>query len=193
MPHTGKGGEKVAAATEPFLTTVEQYNKLPRRDDVIQELHWGQVVTLTFPKKRHTRIQNRLLDLLRARAGDRGLVAVELPFRAVPEYDLRAADVAFVSSERWDATPEDDNLHGAPELVIEVLSPSNTLAEIREKAALCLANGSEEFWVVNPQRKVVTVMPRGEGALTYEMNQVIPLPVFNSEVSVADIFSSARS
>lgn len=178
----------MAAAVEPLLMTVEQYRELPQRDDVIQELHWGAVVTLTFPKKRHTQFQSRLLDLLRARAGDKGLVAAEFPFRAIPEYDVRAADVAFVSRERWDATEDDDNLHGAPELVIEVLSPSNTSSEIREKAALCLANGAEEFWVLNPQRKIVTVMYRGGETLLYEMHRRIPLRLFGSEISVSDIF-----
>lgn len=78
-------------------------------------------------------------------------------FRALPQYELRGADVAFVSQQRWDATNNDDNLHGSPELVIEVLSPSNTRAEIQEKAALCLSTGAREFWVVDPIRRTVTV------------------------------------
>jgi Uma2 family endonuclease len=178
----------MAAAAEPMLMTVEQYRALPSRDDVIRELHWGQVVALTFPKKAHTKLQSRLLDLLRPRAEAMGLVAVEFPFRAVPEYDLRAADVAFVSQARWDATSENDNLHGAPELVIEVLSPSNTTAEIREKAALCLANGAQEFWVVDPQKKNVKVMRRQGGTVLYEIGQSIPLALFGGELSVAEIF-----
>jgi Uma2 family endonuclease len=182
-----KRGE-MAAAAEPLLMTVEQYRQLPHRDDVIQELHWGQVVILTFPKKTHTKLQSRFLDLLRPHAEARGLVAVEFPFRAVPEYELRAADVAFVSQQRWDATEEDDNLHGAPELVIEVLSPSNTATEIREKAALCLANGAEEFWVVDAKRKRVTVMRRQGGTLLYEIGDRIPLALFDGEIEVAKIF-----
>jgi Uma2 family endonuclease len=178
----------MAAAAEPLLMTVEQYRQLPHREDVIQELHWGKLVLLTFPKKRHTKLQSRLLDLLRPHAGAKGLVAVEFPFRAVPEYELRAADVAFVSQPRWDATEEDDNLHGAPELVIEVLSPSNTTAEIREKAALCLANGGEEFWVVDPKIKNVKVMRRKGGTLRYEIGDRIPLTLFGGELEVAAIF-----
>jgi Uma2 family endonuclease len=47
-----------------------------------------------------------------------------------------------VSQRRWDNTPDDDNLMGSPELVIEVLSPTNTRAEMREKAGLCLSTGT---------------------------------------------------
>ena len=44
----------MAAADEPLLITVQQYRELPSREDIIQELHWGQVVTLTRPKMRQT-------------------------------------------------------------------------------------------------------------------------------------------
>jgi len=49
---------------QPLLLTVEQYRQLPDRKDVLHELHWGQVVTLTRPKMRQSRIQYRLVELL---------------------------------------------------------------------------------------------------------------------------------
>jgi Uma2 family endonuclease len=142
----------MAAAAEPLLMTVDEYRQLPDREDVIQELHWGMVVTLSRPKMKHTKLQFRLAELLRAKVEHLGVVGAEVPFRALPEYDLRGADVAYVSQQKWDATDDDDNLRGSPELAIEVLSPSNTRAEIREKAVLCLSSGAQEFWVVDPKR-----------------------------------------
>jgi Uma2 family endonuclease len=179
----------MAAVAEPSLMTVAQYRELPPREDVIQELQWGQVVTLTRPKMRHTKLQYRLVELLRPRAEGKGVVAAEVPFRALPEYELRGADVAFVSQARWTATEDDDNLHGSPELVIEVLSPSNTKTEMREKAALYLSTGAEEFWVVDPKRKQVTVMLRQDGTLVYEIGQEIPLALFGGGLNVAEIFA----
>jgi Uma2 family endonuclease len=52
---------------------------------------------------------------------------------------------AFVSKARWDEV-NDGYLPGAPELVVEIISPSNTTTQIREYAALCLLNGCQEFW-----------------------------------------------
>jgi Uma2 family endonuclease len=181
------------AAAEPLLMTVEQYHQLPERTDVRQELHWGQVVTLTFPKKRRTKLQSRLVELLSPKMQALGLVAAEFPFRALPEYDLRAADVAFVTRARWDATDDDDNLHGAPELVIEVLSPSNTTAGLREKAALCLSNGAEEFWVVDPKRQTVSVTRRHGESRLYQSGDRIPLLLSEGEVEVAEIFTRGGS
>ena len=71
--------------------------------------------------------------------------------------------MAVISHARWDAIDPDDDLHGAPELVIEVKSPSNTERQLRELASICLNTGAVEFWIVDIERKSVTVV-RGDGA-----------------------------
>ncbi len=178
----------MAAVAEPLLMTVEEFRDLPPPSNVVQELQWGQVVLWTRPKMGHTKLQYRLVEGLRSRVGQKGIVAAEIPFRALPQYELRGADVAFVSQERWAATDDDDNLQGSPELVIEVLSRSNTQAEMREKAALYLSTSGQEFWVVAPKRKEITVMRREGGTVVYGIGQVIPLPLFNAELSMSEIF-----
>ena len=75
----------MAAAPELLLMTVEQYRQLPPREDVIQELHWGQVVTLTRPRMKHAKLQLRLVRLLRPQAEHGGVVESEVAFRALPE------------------------------------------------------------------------------------------------------------
>ncbi len=179
----------MAAAAEPLLMTVRQCRELPHQEDVIQELHWGQVVNLTRPKMKHAKLQSRLVRLLRPKAEHLGVVESEVAFRALAEYDLRGADVAFVSQHRWDATDDEDNLHGSPELVIEVLSPSNTKLEMREKATLYLSTGAQEFWVVDPKKRNVIVMRQEGGTLVYEVGQHIPLSLFGGDLSVSSIFA----
>ncbi len=179
----------MAAAAEPLLMTVQQYRELPQREDVVQELHFGQVVTLTRPKMKHAKLQSRLVRLLRPKAEHLGVVESEVAFRALPEYELRGADVAFVFRQRWDTTADDDNLHGSPELVIEVLSPSNTKQEMREKATLYLSTGAREFWVVDPKKQTVSIVRQSGGTQVYDKDQVIPLALFGAELSVAEIFT----
>src|SRR5580700_2882690 len=174
----------MAAAAEFLLMTVDEYRQLPDREDVIQELHLGMVVTLSRPKMKHAKIQSRLVDLLRPKAGHLGIIAAEVAFRALPEYDLRGVDVAYVSQRRWDATDDDDNLRGSPELVIEILSASNTIAEIREKAVLCLSSGTQEFWVVDPKRETVSVTRQDGEASVYHKGDRIPLSMFDSYLDV---------
>jgi Uma2 family endonuclease len=178
----------MAAAAEPLLITVDQYRQLPRRENVIQELHWGMVVTLTRPKMKHAKLQSRLVRLLRPKAEHLGVVESEVAFRALPEYELRGADVAYIARQRWDSTDDDDNLHGSPEIVIEVLSPSNTRAEIQEKAALCLSTGSSEFWTVDPKHQTVSVTSKGGERIVYRPGDRIPLALFRDELEVSRIF-----
>ena len=64
-----------------------------------------------------------------------------MAFRPSSEHEVWVADVGSVSLERDAATDDDEYLVGAPELVIEVLSPSNTVEEINDKMLLCMANG----------------------------------------------------
>ena len=104
-----------------------------------------------------------------------------MPYRPVPEYEGWAADVAYLSRERWDAV--DHHLAGAPELVIEVLSPSNTKAEMLHKRKLCLENGSREFWIVSIEKRQVEVFTQDQ-VITYKSGQEIPL-FFTAGVRIA--------
>jgi Uma2 family endonuclease len=107
--------------------TVEEFRKLPEdRGPVYHELRHGELVAVARPKFKRHLIQSRLRDLLKALAPHGAFVEYEVAFRAVPEHELRVADVAFISPERVAQIDLDDNLHGAPDLVMEILSPSNT-------------------------------------------------------------------
>jgi Uma2 family endonuclease len=161
-------------ATTTGLMTVEQYRELPETGPFYYELHGGELLTVSRPKLKHIRIQRRIRQMLDAAFGLRGIVETELPFRALPEYELRVADVAFVTHERWGKAGDDD-LFGAPDLTIEVLSPSNTASEINEKAALCLANGCREFWIVDSRLRQIAVSTPDGITRTYRSGESIRL------------------
>ena len=50
-----------------------------------------------------------------------------------------------------------EGYHGAPNLVIEILSPSNSVIEMYSKLELYESAGVPEYWVIDPQKKVVKV------------------------------------
>jgi len=176
----------MAALAEPLLMTVEQFDALPERQDVLEELHWGLLVTLPRPKAWHGKLQMKLTQLLQPAATGRGYVVMELPFRAVSEYDLRAADVAFISKARWDEVNY-GHLPGAPEIVIEIVSPSNTKAQIREYAALCLLNGCQEFWVIDHKSKKITVTEKNGRSVVYWAGMAVPLTVIGGVELALDL------
>jgi len=84
----------------------------------------------------HYRRQKRLRRLLEPKFEGFGIVDTEVSFRAEAEYELRVAAVAVVERKSWEAVDDDGYLMGAPDLVIEVLSPSNTAQEVEDKRDL---------------------------------------------------------
>ena len=96
----------------------------------------------------------------------------EFPFRA-PGHEAWRADVGFVREDR--RVGISDYLMGAPDLVIEVLSPSNTVDEINDKMDVCMSNGCLSFWVVDPKRQIVSVT-EGDVTRQYRESTSIPLP-----------------
>lgn len=145
------------------LITVEEYSQLPKPKGGHYELHHGELKLMTAPKWGHTQIQKRLERLLEQAVGNAGLVMMEMPFRPAAEYEVWVTDVGVVLNARATATASDDYLQGAPDLMIEGLSPSNTVDEINEKMAVAFASGCESFWVVDPKRKEIAVT---EGDIT---------------------------
>ena len=164
-------------ATTTKLMTFAEFEKLP--DEVCRrhELRHGELVEVPPPKFDHRVIQDHLVELLKPIA-EGGYVGVEFGFRALPEGEYRTADVVYVSAERYAAAKGSSYFQGAPEMVIEILSPSNTKAEMRERAALCLANGCLEFWVLDGGKRQVTVSTPDGVTVTYHSGQMIPLRLF---------------
>jgi Uma2 family endonuclease len=120
-------------------------------------------------------VQDRLIVQMVGSASGVGVVAVERGYRPAPNHEYWYADFAFISQARYDQIPPDGYLIGAPDLVVEVLSPSNTAAEIRDKRKLCLENGSREFWVADPDLREIEVWTPDGRSVTYRAGQQIPL------------------
>ncbi len=173
----------------PDLMTVEQYRQLPDASEPLYELHHGEVVEVSRPKMGHIRLQSRLRRLLEPMLPG-FLVEIEIPFRAIAEFDLRAAEVAAVARERWDRLGPDNDMFGAPELVIEIKSPPNTKRELQNLISLCLANGSIECWIVDRAWRSVAVFHRDGSRQTYGEDSEIPLAAFGGGfLRTAEIFA----
>ena len=127
-----------------------------------KELILGEVVELTPPGVRHGRIQARIARLLEefvdsSRLGD--FVTTESGYRLRSEPDtVRAPDVAVVSAARVaDYEDEIGYLPFAPDLAVEVVSPSDSFADVETKARMWLTHGTRIVWVVEPDSRRVLI------------------------------------
>lgn len=89
-----------------------------------------------------------------------GITFTECPVET--QIGVRAPDVAWASREFVDRHGLTNPLPEAPELCIEVLSPSNTEAEMNEKVAAYFAASAHEIWLVEESGQVRIIGPEGE-------------------------------
>jgi len=173
-------------AATTHLMTFAEFQKLPEDDGpVYHELRHGELVAVTRAAHKHHSLQAHMRDALKALAPPASYVEYEVAFRALPEYELRVADVAYIRSERVAGIDPNGCLQGAPDLVIEILSPSNTKAEMQDKEKLCLENGAKEFWLADGDRRQIKVSTPDGRTITYQSGAEIPLPLFGEGKSLA--------
>ena len=131
-------------------------------DGLKHELQAGILVSEPLPGFRHGRVALKTGALLLAHASRRDLGVVlsnDSGFVLARRPDtVRGPDVAFISHERLAAVDDPVGAFpGAPDLAVEILSPSNTPALLHAKVADYLAAGTRLVWLVDPERETVTV------------------------------------
>jgi Uma2 family endonuclease len=104
----------------------------------------GHIIMSPPPAPLHGSFQSEIAHLLRSLI-HRGRVLTECPISTAD--GVKAADIAWASPECMRDLGNRGCFPRAPEICVEVLSPSNTAAEIEEKAALYFDAGAREVWV----------------------------------------------
>lgn len=108
---------------------------------------WGRLL-MSPPSNYHGAVQGRLIQILSVLGGQ---VFVECS--VVTPAGVFVADAAWASAQFMRAHAFDTPYTKAPELCIEVVSPSNSVKELHEKRTAYLAAGAQEMWIVYPQSK----------------------------------------
>jgi len=119
--------------------------QLLRNPNRIETNAWGQIIMTPPPSSDHSARQTEIVFLLRERLGGRPLV--ECPISTAD--GVRAADVAWCSSDRYSRVRGQLAFEIAPEICVEVASPGNTKAELTYKQKLYFAAGAIECWTCN--------------------------------------------
>jgi Uma2 family endonuclease len=144
--------------TTPALLTAEEFARRPD-PGYPEELVRGRVVAITMPKPRHGEICSRVVrilgdcaeqrDLGRVLSNDTGVITERGPDT------VRGADICFYSFTRVPKGPLPDRyLDVAPDLVVEVLSPTDRWPKVLAKVAEYLDAGTMIVLVLDDQRRV---------------------------------------
>jgi Uma2 family endonuclease len=152
---------QAVAAADLHLVTADELLRMPD-SGVRRELVRGEVREMSPSGSRHSRIGAKILARLEVYVEAGGLGAVHNSdggFRLFSDPDtVRSPDIGFVSRERADAVGDIEGFWpGAPDLAIEVISPSDSYGEVDEKVAEYLEAGCRMVVVVNPRRRTAAV------------------------------------
>ncbi|MSV35223.1 MAG: Uma2 family endonuclease [Bryobacterales bacterium] len=149
------------------LLSVEQFDRLLEPDEFRYELDEGELIEMVRPRYNpHNRI---------VRAIDRVLLQylAKNPIGEVLSSDnlfvlgpatKRAPDLAFLSLERVQRIKPGHDIEGAPELVVEVLSPSDKAEAMRRKIRQYFAAGARLVWLVYPNTREIEVWESASSA-----------------------------
>ena len=166
----------MAATTESM--TWEVFEQLPDGDGFHRELIEGQLQVLPSPKSGHSKIVARLFSaLLSAKVASDGESFVEAGYKL--QHDPPTwlePDLSFLRSERVRQTSDWDYFIGAPELAIEVVSPSESASDLNPKVELYLRFGSLAVWVIYPKQRHVRVFRADRTSFVLDASASLSLP-----------------
>ncbi|MBI4461007.1 MAG: Uma2 family endonuclease [Acidobacteria bacterium] len=173
--------------------TYDQYCLLPE-DGNQYEVFDGELVMTPSPSSRHQKIVQKLLYRLSAylEAHSLGEVFVAPLDTIFDQYTVLQPDILFVSRERV-AEVVKERIEGAPDLVVEVLSPSTFYKDLRRKMAVYSQFGVREYWIVDPEKQTIELYQQGgEGlqlARQFASQETFQSPLFQGfQLPVSSIF-----
>ncbi len=185
----------------PQTLTYEQYiaeGEIKKRYDIVD----GVRIFMPNPTRRHQRIIGNVYTLLRdyERISGRGQALIAPCDVLIRRHPLRTRqpDALFISNEQLARCGEDSDpapLEAAPELVVEILSPTETRRLRDAKIADYRAIGVQECWVVSPEAETVEVLrltpEHAETVAVYSNSQTLRSALFpDLTAAVAGIFAS---
>jgi Uma2 family endonuclease len=140
---------------------VRRWNELaadPESPDYFELNEFGELIVTPKPTVGHQRVASAVARILTARLGGEAVTDVSV----LTDRGVRAPDVVWMTTERWDECKGQSPLQVVPDVCVEVLSPSNTREEIAMKVGAYLRGGAPEAIVVGLKGEVEFFGPEGK-------------------------------
>lgn len=140
--------------------------EFPDDDPFIYELLNGQLVKKSAPKPLHQQVSRRIVKALEQFLEGKTLGAF---FYApvdvfLDERNAVQPDICFITTERAFLIDLDEGIMGAPDLIIEILSPGSVRYDRGMKKDVYEQFAVKEYWIVDPNNRSVEVYAMRENA-----------------------------
>ncbi len=180
--------------------SIEEFEQLPEVNFHVELLHgvvtyphWNEETMTPAPIPKHQKISGRIFRILddyaEAQGGDAYYAPVDVYLN---EDSLIQPDLIWLAPNGQCVETEKD-FRGAPELVVEILSPGTARRDKTDKFDMFEKHGVQEYWIVDPRDDLIEVHVRDEDTLkrqgAYGPADVFPSPVLDStSITVRNIF-----
>ncbi|MFN6567821.1 Uma2 family endonuclease [Dendronalium sp. ChiSLP03b] len=175
--------------------TLEEFLALPE-GDVYYELVDGQATPKVSPKFFHSTLQAALLILIRAWCKGKGRVLAEwaILLKRQGKDWVPLPDLTYISYERLPSSwKRNEACPAIPELVIEIISPDQTMKQLEDKVKDYLAAGVLRVWVIDPEAINIRVFLSDGSCQVYTDNTPIVDELLQSlELTTRQIFEEAE-
>ena len=170
-------------------------------DNVKPGLEWvnNRILQKVSSERKHGLAQGRFWAALDAWARERGLgtAATEWRFQVQPPGEIRRSllpDVAYLSYERMSLNEQErtDFPAVAPDAVVEILSRGDRRRDIEEKMRVYLAAGTAVVFLVDTERRSVTIRDAGYPRVLQERDFVEHESLPGLRFAVRDLFDPPR-
>ena len=185
----------VATAQPAVKLTYEDYCAAPA--DNRYELLGGELIMVPAPNIKHQTVQVKLTTRLGLFIEGRALgTLLTAPCDVfLSDSNIVQPDLLFVSREREHLLSDGEKVRGAPDLVVEILSPSTADKDRGSKRELYGRHGVAEYWLVDPIAETVSIHRQRGGVLaaadTFSRGQMLRSPLLAGlELRLDDVFSS---
>ena len=182
----------MVTATTRVRFTYEDYLNTP--EDKRYELLDGELIMVSSPNIPHQRTEMELAFRVIGfvKRHDLGVVLFAPTDVILSDTDVVQPDLLFISRERMHIISH-NAIHGAPDLVVEILSPSTARRDLTYKRRLYAKHGVKEYWQVNIDERRVTVLSLGDNdyevAAIYGSGETLTSPVLPGfALAVDEIF-----
>lgn len=152
-----------------LVLTYQDYLQMPD-DRTRKEIIGGDLYVTPAPTPLHQRIVTALVSILRAhvRAHGLGEVLVSPIDVVLSQTDVVQPDIVFIARANEQIIGE-AAIQGAPDLVVEVLSPSTVKMDRGRKMEVYARSGIPEYWIVDPDALTVEIYRLEQGTYRLEL------------------------
>ena len=146
-------------STKALLTAAE-LEQMPDDDSVRTELDEGELITMAPASEEHGGLESEINWILRDFVKRHRLGKVygsSAGFR-LKDDTVREPDVSFVRSARLDSIKSKGFAKGAPDLAVEIFSPSDSVRQLMRKVKQYFAAGTHTVWIVYPESQEMQIL-----------------------------------